>query len=244
MALVLVFLHPQNLKVKLQVMLYSKQWNGWRDCSQSLRSGFTALENCIELNVLSIAGIYFGKNLVQNSNFSNTSYWSCYPSWNSNNYCGVVPPYVQFSWAALGSATVSQNVSLPGTFDTYQFRVDIGCYWGGSFSIAAEFYDSGKKVLEILGSAYQCSSYYVDADQSTKTFAFITTRDMRSAVSATIFLSGQDNKNWVGLFGPQMTNIQLYGVLGSSTLGETQTCLRCPTGTYSSLLGRTAQTIQ
>ena len=174
-------------------------------------------------------------NLVQNSNFSSTANWTCSPSWDSNNYAAVAPPFLEFSYATLGAVLVSQSVILPKSAQSYQFRVNVACFWGGYFSMSAAFYDSGNLLLGNIGGSYACNPLAGISSYSTISYVFNTTTNMYLAVLARITLSGQDSRDWLGLYGPEMTNIQLFSTPKSIT---GSVCAPCPPGAYSGVVGR------
>jgi hypothetical protein len=199
-----------------------------------------------------LAEKYVPANLVLNPMFSNSSNWQ--PNSGSQNdvdfkfdtaYGHYPYATLVFSYRPLGSVLISQTVPLNvfGTNTSYEFEVDMGCRWGGSFEVSAAFYDSNNQLLQTIGESANCDQYFIADDLSIRPFIYKTTTDMRSAVTAVVGLAGQDSRYWAGFFGPAMIRIRISVSTDSCILCDNGTfsngtgCILCDAGTYSNMTG-------
>jgi hypothetical protein len=178
-----------------------------------------------------LAENYVPANLVLNPRFSSSSNWQ--PNAGSQNEVDfkfdLTYSCLVFSSLPLGSVVITQTVALNGTNTSYEFGLDMGCRWGGSFEMSAAFYDSNNQLLQTIGESANCTQYFVVDDFSILPFVYKTTIDMRSAVTAVVSLAGKDSRDWSSFHGPTMTNIRISDSTGS--------CILCDAGTFSDMTG-------
>ncbi len=146
-------------------------------------------------------------NLIQNSNFTGTSFWIFSPSVGS---FGFDSARLVFYRVSMTYASVSQTVQLPSAHSSrFQFRVDACCYFGGSFDVRASFFDANNHLVDTIGFAGDCPAYMPALDSTLRTMAFQTSIDVMWATTATVTLRGLAKSNKAGTYGPQMSNIVL-----------------------------------